>query len=56
MALGTTEQHHQQLVVDYEELPAGAPTSITLLAGALAGITEHTVTYPLDSIKVRINH
>lgn len=38
--------------MDYEELPQGASTPITLLAGALAGITEHTVTYPLDSIKV----
>jgi solute carrier family 25 iron transporter 28/37 len=35
--------------VDYEALPT-ANLSINLLAGALAGITEHTVMYPIDCI------
>ena len=38
--------------IDYETLPTGAPFSSHLLAGALAGITEHSVTYPFDMIKV----
>lgn len=38
--------------IDYEELP-DASLSTQLIAGALAGISEHTLTYPLDVIKVR---
>lgn len=38
---------------DYEELPEGSPAWVSLSAGALAGIAEHTITYPFDSIKVR---
>lgn len=38
----------------YEDLSADAPLTIHLLAGALAGIAEHTVTFPLDSIKTRL--
>jgi hypothetical protein len=37
---------------DYEELPEGSPAWVSLSAGALAGIAEHTITYPFDSIKV----
>jgi len=37
---------------DYEELPAGTPVWVNPLAGALAGIAEHSITYPFDSIKV----
>ena len=39
---------------DYEGLPEGMPVWINLAAGAFAGIAEHTLTYPLDSIKVFI--
>ncbi len=39
-------------VEDYEELPSGTPTWVNLSSGAFAGIAEHTVTYPFDSIKV----
>ncbi|KAI8926751.1 mitochondrial carrier domain-containing protein [Entophlyctis helioformis] len=38
---------------DYESLP-GSSVKVNLLAGALAGITEHTVTYPIDAIKTRM--
>lgn len=38
----------------YEELPQGTPFVTSLMAGALAGIAEHTITYPLDSIKTRM--
>ena len=37
---------------DYEVLPAELPSVVHMGAGALAGIMEHTVMYPLDSVKV----
>jgi hypothetical protein len=37
--------------VDYESIPNGSLYA-NLMAGALAGITEHTVMYPLDAVKV----
>jgi hypothetical protein len=39
--------------VSYESLP-NSTIPVQLLAGALAGITEHVVTYPLDSMKTRM--
>lgn len=36
---------------DYESLPTTS-VSINMTAGALAGILEHIVMYPLDSVKV----
>lgn len=38
---------------DYEQLPS-ARLSITLFAGACAGIMEHIVMYPVDTIKTRM--
>lgn len=37
---------------DYEALPENSSLSASLVAGALAGIAEHAVMYPVDSIKV----
>ncbi|KAI8586820.1 Fe(2+) transporter [Geranomyces variabilis] len=39
--------------LDYETLPTTS-VATNMLAGALAGITEHTVMYPLDSVKTRM--
>lgn len=38
---------------DYENLPTGASVSTHMTAGAMAGILEHSVMYPVDSVKVR---
>ncbi|KAG0245670.1 mitochondrial carrier domain-containing protein [Mortierella sp. GBAus27b] len=39
---------------DYEALPENASLSASLLAGAFAGIAEHAIMYPVDSIKTRM--
>jgi Mitochondrial carrier protein len=39
--------------VDYEALPTTS-LKVQLLAGAIAGIAEHTIVYPIDAIKVEI--
>ncbi|KAF9435550.1 Fe(2+) transporter [Entomortierella beljakovae] len=39
---------------EYEALPDNASLSASLLAGAFAGIAEHAVMYPVDSIKTRM--
>jgi len=38
----------------YEELPEGSPTVAYLTAGAMAGIMEHCIMYPIDMIKTRM--
>lgn len=38
--------------MDYEGLPQGAATSTHMLAGAVAGIMEHCLMYPIDCVKV----
>lgn len=40
--------------VDYESLPTTS-VKVQLLAGAIAGIAEHTIVYPIDAIKVRFS-
>jgi len=40
-------------MADYESLPPLSPLPTHLLAGALAGIAEHTVLFPIDTIKTR---
>jgi len=37
---------------EYEALPENASLAASLLAGAFAGVAEHAVMYPVDSIKV----
>lgn len=44
----------QTLEVDYEALPDNSPLVAQLLAGAFAGIMEHTIMFPIDSIKTRM--
>ncbi|KAK7205129.1 mitochondrial carrier domain-containing protein [Myxozyma melibiosi] len=39
---------------DYEALPKNTTLASNLIAGAFAGIMEHTVMYPVDAIKTRM--
>ncbi|WBW73839.1 mitochondrial carrier, iron ion Mrs3 [Schizosaccharomyces osmophilus] len=39
---------------DYEGLPENSPMYAHLLAGAFSGILEHSVMYPVDAIKTRM--
>ncbi|KAI1371028.1 mitochondrial RNA-splicing protein MRS3 [Hypoxylon crocopeplum] len=39
---------------DYESLPPNFSLSQNMIAGAFAGIAEHTVMYPIDAIKTRM--
>ncbi|NWW33883.1 MFRN2 protein, partial [Panurus biarmicus] len=39
---------------DYEALPQGAAVSTHMLAGAVAGVMEHCVMYPIDCVKTRM--
>ncbi|KAI9092446.1 mitochondrial carrier [Phlyctochytrium arcticum] len=39
--------------IDYEALPTSSMAA-NMVAGALAGISEHTIMYPLDSVKTRM--
>ncbi|XP_028313825.1 mitoferrin-2-like [Gouania willdenowi] len=40
--------------VEYEGLPQGAATGTHMLAGAVAGIMEHCLMYPIDCVKTRM--
>ncbi|EJD07393.1 carrier protein [Fomitiporia mediterranea MF3/22] len=40
--------------IEYEGLSSDAGFAVNMAAGALAGITEHAVMYPVDSIKTRM--
>ncbi|KAI0766936.1 mitochondrial carrier [Trametes elegans] len=40
--------------IEYEGLSPNAGLGVNMMAGALAGITEHAVMYPVDSIKTRM--
>ncbi|XP_038947135.1 mitoferrin-2 isoform X3 [Rattus norvegicus] len=39
---------------EYEALPAGATVTTHMVAGAVAGILEHCVMYPIDCVKTRM--
>ncbi|KAJ2844047.1 Fe(2+) transporter [Coemansia erecta] len=57
-----THQHQNQqqqnasaeIEYDYEELPETSPLTMHLIAGAAAGIMEHSVMYPFDIVKTRM--
>ena len=36
----------------YESLPEGSSVGVTLGAGAMAGIMEHCLMFPVDCVKV----
>lgn len=40
---------------EYECLPPHASLGTHMTAGAVAGVLEHTVMYPVDSVKVRVS-
>ncbi|CUS24646.1 LAQU0S18e01024g1_1 [Lachancea quebecensis] len=40
--------------IDYEALPSSAPITHQLAAGAFAGIMEHSIMFPIDAIKTRM--
>lgn len=39
---------------DYESLPPTSSVSTHMMAGAMAGMMEHVIMYPLDSVKTRM--
>lgn len=39
---------------EYEDLPEGTSVRVTMMAGALAGVMEHCVMYPVDCVKTRM--
>jgi Mitochondrial carrier protein len=39
---------------DFESLPSEYPFITHMMAGAVAGMTEHGVMFPLDTIKTRL--
>ena len=49
---GASESIEQDTEPDYEGLPQGASTSTHMLAGAVAGIMEHCLMFPIDCVKV----
>jgi solute carrier family 25 iron transporter 28/37 len=38
----------------YESLPTGSTPIHHMIAGAAAGIMEHTIIYPVDVVKVKL--
>lgn len=40
-------------IVDFESLPESASFWTHMTAGAIAGMAEHSIFYPVDTIKVR---
>ncbi|KAL1005720.1 hypothetical protein UPYG_G00063130 [Umbra pygmaea] len=50
----TVSPRSTQTEVDYEGLPQGVATSTHMLAGAVAGIMEHCLMYPIDCVKTRM--
>lgn len=42
----------EEFEIEYEEIPSSS-LAVNMFAGALAGITEHSLIYPIDAIKVK---
>lgn len=51
---GNIQPGHDSVEIDYEALPPDASLTAHLTAGAFAGIMEHTVMFPIDSLKTRM--
>jgi solute carrier family 25 iron transporter 28/37 len=51
-AVSNVEEQEQE-EYDYEDLQ-GVPLSISMLAGSLAGISEHAFMFPVDVIRVSV--
>lgn len=49
--MGTTNGGVEAAEIDYEYIPT-TNNHVNMLAGAIAGIAEHCLIYPLDLIKV----
>lgn len=49
-SLSSSIQQHEDY--DYESLPGNYNFHVHMLAGAIAGVMEHSVMYPVDSVKV----
>lgn len=46
--------HDSSIEIDYEALPETATLGAQLAAGAFAGIMEHSIMFPVDAIKTRM--
>lgn len=46
--------HNTPIEPDYESMPETSPLYHQLIAGAFAGIMEHSVMFPIDALKTRI--
>lgn len=46
--------HNTPIEPDYESMPSTSPLYHQLIAGAFAGIMEHSVMFPIDALKTRI--
>lgn len=46
--------HDNSVEIDYEALPESATLGAQLAAGAFAGIMEHSIMFPIDAIKTRM--
>lgn len=50
----TSSVQNKSKEVEYESLPSSSPLYYQLLAGAFAGIMEHSIMFPIDVLKTRI--
>ncbi|TNM90143.1 hypothetical protein fugu_004377, partial [Takifugu bimaculatus] len=54
MSQAKTEDEPFNVGGDYESLPPHVSVMTHMTAGAVAGVLEHTVMYPVDSVKTRM--